>query len=326
MTDLVVLADVGRTHCRITDADRRRTVTVPSGASLADADGATVIADRLRGGIATLLGSFVTAAKLTELGVAATGALEAPAGAHELASVLARSFRPASITVTGDAIAAHAGALAGGPGVVLTAGTGAVAIAVAGDGVLHRVDGHGPLLGDDGSGFAIGREGLRAALAHGDGRSDGSAALARAAQELAPLTRLAGVLQRSPTAVRDIASFAPQVTAAAMEGDLVALEIMADAARRLAHTAVAALRAVQPDHTVLTFQGPILELDELITRPLLGHVRDAVHDVRVVKPSGDALDGMKGLLSGNSVHERGLVTVTHQLHPTTHSPTKEMTR
>ncbi|MEU6347712.1 BadF/BadG/BcrA/BcrD ATPase family protein [Streptomyces sp. NPDC047072] len=66
-------------------------------------------------------------------------------------------------------------AFAGGPGapaegLALVAGTGAVAMRIAGRRATTTVDGDGWLLGDEGSGFWIGRSAVRAALRMADGR------------------------------------------------------------------------------------------------------------------------------------------------------------
>ncbi|WP_275092119.1 BadF/BadG/BcrA/BcrD ATPase family protein, partial [Microbacterium sp. K36] len=65
-------------------------------------------------------------------------------------------------------VTAHAGALDGAAGVLLIAGTGAVALGVDPSGA-RLVDGWGPELGDFGSGSWLGREALRAVLRAHDG-------------------------------------------------------------------------------------------------------------------------------------------------------------
>ncbi|MFF1293670.1 MULTISPECIES: N-acetylglucosamine kinase [unclassified Streptomyces] len=59
-------------------------------------------------------------------------------------------------------------------GLALVAGTGAVAMRIAGRRATTTVDGDGWLLGDDGSGFWIGRSAVRAALRMADGRGPGT--------------------------------------------------------------------------------------------------------------------------------------------------------
>ena len=87
-----------------------------------------------------------------------------------LASKIATEIGADDVLLCDDTVIAHAGALAGGWGVALRAGTGVACLAVAEDGVPFVVDGHGYLLGDDGAAFWLGREGLRAVLRAMDGR------------------------------------------------------------------------------------------------------------------------------------------------------------
>ena len=70
----------------------------------------------------------------------------------------------AEILVETDAFVAYVGAIGLGPGVLLIAGTGSIAVARKAGGEMIRVGGWGPFFGDEGSGFWIGREAVRTAL------------------------------------------------------------------------------------------------------------------------------------------------------------------
>ncbi|MFD1541824.1 hypothetical protein ACFSJ0_32575, partial [Nonomuraea guangzhouensis] len=94
-----------------------------------------------------------------------TTLLDAP---EELATRLLGTAR--RVMITTDVVTSHAGAFSGGPGVVLAAGTGAIALGVSTAGgsgarpaVVRQVDGWGFLYGDAGGGYWIGRRGLEAA-------------------------------------------------------------------------------------------------------------------------------------------------------------------
>lgn len=69
-----------------------------------------------------------------------------------------------------DAAAAHVGAFNGATGVILSAGTGAIALGIDDEGERFYSDGWGPILGDEGSGYWIGLEALRAVCRAADGR------------------------------------------------------------------------------------------------------------------------------------------------------------
>ena len=87
-----------------------------------------------------------------------------------LCAAVATGPGASEVWLTSDAVTAHAGALSLGWGVSVTVGTGAVCLAVPGDGEPRMIGGHGYLLGDEGGGFWIGRAGLRAVLRSLDGR------------------------------------------------------------------------------------------------------------------------------------------------------------
>jgi N-acetylglucosamine kinase-like BadF-type ATPase len=96
------------------------------------------------------------------------------------------------ITALSDLELAHAGAFAGGPGVLLIAGTGSSAYSVDSRGKIRRAGGWGPLLGDDGSAFWLGRQALRD-------------------PKLRSRLRLNPLDFRGPDAVRKVAALAPRV-------------------------------------------------------------------------------------------------------------------
>jgi N-acetylglucosamine kinase-like BadF-type ATPase len=77
---------------------------------------------------------------------------------------------PGEVHLVNDAVVALAGATAGRPGVVVNAGTGAIAFGVNERGESRRASGWGHILGDEGSGYDIGRRGIIASLRAHDGR------------------------------------------------------------------------------------------------------------------------------------------------------------
>src|SRR5690606_18298443 len=90
--------------------------------------------------------------------------------------IVEESLRRAEIAervmVRTDGETALHGALGGGEGILLIAGTGSVAYGRAPDGRVERCGGWGMVVGDEGSGFAIGRASLTAALQSVDGRGE----------------------------------------------------------------------------------------------------------------------------------------------------------
>jgi N-acetylglucosamine kinase-like BadF-type ATPase len=140
----------------------------------------------------------------------------------------------ASVRVVSDLELGRAAAFAGGPGVLVVAGTGSAAFAMDEAGRQARAGGLGPLLGDEGSGFWLGRaalrhEGLRRRLG------------------LDPLA-----FAHAPDPVRAVAALAPRVLrlAASRPGPAAARALRDEAAEHLADNACRAARG-------LLFQGPV---------------------------------------------------------------------
>ncbi len=272
---MIIAVDLGKTSCRAAAGGRRAEgagapgLASPGGVRAAEAAIVAVAGDMARD-----LGPF------DEAIVGAAGALAAPRAARALGEALLAALGVERVAVTSDAVLAHAGALDGEPGVVLIAGTGAVALAIGADGALRTADGWGPLLGDEGGGAWIGAAGLRAALRAHDGRGPATALLDAACDRF-------GAPQTWPARLTDaaaLASFAPDVLAA--EGDAVARSIVGAAAEALAATARAA------------GGGPVAMVGGLTGIAALRERLD------LVPAAGDALDGALRL---GAIHEPHLI-------------------
>lgn len=165
-------------------------------------------------------------ARFDAIGIAAAGAWT-----DNERSKLAQVFKPCGrrIRVMSDAEAALAGAFTGGPGVVVIAGTGSVAIGKGKDGKLLRAGGFGYLFGDKGSGFWIAREAISAALEAIEGLGDETGLVSLVEGE--PRDFVLGLMGEDTA--RRVASLAPRVLDLAEEGDGVALGIAGDGLRHL---------------------------------------------------------------------------------------------
>lgn len=147
--------------------------------------------------------------RFDELVIGAKG-IWTPADRAEARRLL-KSVAPRVVALS-DLELAHAGAFAGGPGVLLIAGTGSGAYAVDERGRVKRAGGWGPLIGDDGSAFWLGREALR------------DPALRRRLK-LDPLRF------RGPDTLRKVAALAPRVLAVSPRLRREAAAILAGLAR-----------------------------------------------------------------------------------------------
>lgn len=152
------------------------------------------------------------------------------------------------IGVGGDIEAAHAGALGGGPGVVVIAGTGSAAWGRNAAGETWQAGGWGWLTDDKGGGYWLAVRGLAAACEAADGRGAATELGARAevffgAGGLRELLRELHAGRRDRAAV---AGFAREVRAAAEAGDAVAETLMEEAVRELMRLAEAVRERIAP--------------------------------------------------------------------------------
>ncbi|MFE7801470.1 BadF/BadG/BcrA/BcrD ATPase family protein [Nocardia sp. NPDC057440] len=292
MTSYVLAIDLGKTSCRGSlrvDGGETRYAEGQGSPGLANAGGVAAAEHAIR-----IVIDQIAPTTPFVLSVGAAGAASAPEAAAVLAQHLAAvrtvsSVAAASVAVTSDAVTAHAGALGGSPGVVLAAGTGAVATAVDATGRFTRVDGWGPLLGDEGSGGWIGSEGLRAVLRAHDGRAPRTA-LVDAVGELYGITlgELPKYLGQQDNPALIAARFAPFVATAAAT-DETAAAIMTAAGGALARTVLAAIdrSGIRPP-VPYAITGGLLKLGAALLDPLDHSIAHAI-DRRA--PLGDPIDG-----------------------------------
>lgn len=240
MTESPTLAvDLGKTSCRIRvsrGGEALAEVKGPGAPGVAEQHGARLSAESILAQLDRIDPALLRG--LSGAGVGAAGVEAAPEATAEFIALL-RARLGCPIAVINDALAAHAGAFSGGPGLVLIAGTGAIAYHVGADGSTAQIDGWGPWLGDAGSGRWIGQEGLTAVLRALDGRGDATALSADAGGLLAEVSALPGWVSATGAPARQLASFAPAVLDRAAGGDAVAREIVERAAAHLAETAAA---------------------------------------------------------------------------------------
>lgn len=224
------------------------------------------------------------------IGIATTGAPESKEAATTCARAIALQTGAGRVLLTEDVVAAHLGALAGASGVVVSAGTGSIALWT--DGVSsRRVDGWGPLLGDYGSGYDIGSRGLRAAFAAVDGRGPATLLTHGAHDYLGGLgLDSARRMHARFDSIAFLGDFAPAVSTAAEAGDVVAERILDDAGCALAKTACAAVNPAATDRgsVCASYTGRVFQ-----SRRVLESFRKQSQQsgLEVVSPSGGNLDG-----------------------------------
>jgi N-acetylglucosamine kinase-like BadF-type ATPase len=165
-------------------------------------------------------------------------------GAHPQAQVIAQSLFPdANVQLLHDAVTALAGASVARPGVVVIAGTGAVAYGRLDTGEEARSGGWGYLMGDEGSGYWIGVEAIRAACQASDGRGESTTLIRRIPEHLRvdDLRALHRQLYAQEVSRSAIASLASVTADAARAGDAVAVRLLQRAGQELAQAALAVI-------------------------------------------------------------------------------------
>lgn len=165
-----------------------------------------------------------------------------------------------------DIVAAHAGAFAGKPGIVVSAGTGAIVFGADELGEKFYADGWGPVLGDEGGGYWVGVEALRAVCRSLDGR----AAPTRLTEPMLDKLNvkdgdeLVQFIYSERCSRDQIANLAKEVFALAEDGCAEAEEIRARAAHTLSRGIKAVVRSLVAARQNRSMGGDAAPLEVLI--------------------------------------------------------------
>ncbi|OYV72445.1 MAG: hypothetical protein B7Z72_04755 [Gemmatimonadetes bacterium 21-71-4] len=225
----------------------------------------------------------------------------------ELWEALASREIAEEVVVHTDFAIAFDDAFSQGPGILLLAGTGSVAVGRGPAGAMARCGGWGPDFGDEGGGAWIGRRALSVVAAAADGREPGTALTGAVltATECAEVTDLiAWAADASPAA---LATLAPAVFQVADAGDLRANALLDLATEELAVHARALARQLFTDERAavpIALSGGILGPRMPMRKRLMHRLRSAVPGALVshdeVVPARGAVRGALHLL-GNAV-------------------------
>jgi len=165
-------------------------------------------------------------------------------GPHDKEALVREMISAEQYRITIDAVIALLGATAGEPGVIAIAGTGSIAYGRNAEGRTARAGGWGYIFGDEGGAFDIVRQAVRASLRKEEGWGQATA-LREALLEATGASDMNDLLHRfyTPAYPRPkIAAYAAVVDEAARNGDVLAREILHNAAQSLATYAAAVRR------------------------------------------------------------------------------------
>jgi N-acetylglucosamine kinase-like BadF-type ATPase len=191
-------------------------------------------------------------------------------GPDDKREILARILRTDRLKVTTDAEIALAGATESGQGIIVIAGTGSIAYGRNDEGRAARAGGWGYIFGDEGGAFDIVRQALRASLRMEEGWGP-STSLRSSLIEAVGAADVNIALHRLYTAEwprSRAATLAPLVDQAADNGDLVALQIIHDAAAQLATLAGSVRGQLWQKRATLdiAYVGGVFESQRLLER------------------------------------------------------------
>lgn len=204
---------------------------------------------------------------------------------------LKKKFPLKNVLVESDARIALEAAFAGGPGIVVIAGTGSIALYRAEDNKILRAGGWGKILGDEGSGYAVGREGLTSVVREYDGRGEKTLLRTKALQHfgLATVEELVPMIYQDHG---DIPSFAPMVLEAAAERDRPAYRILVDNAAELVTLVRVLLMKARPRRKLpLALMGSLLETENPYSKLVKEKIISSLPQIVVQKPKFPAAFG-----------------------------------
>jgi glucosamine kinase len=269
VTRILIGADVGGTKTAVAVSDGERILgraeggggAVRPGRALASAG---IIAEIVRQALAV---SGRLTGDMLLVGAAGAGREQER---EELRKALRSENVAGKVTVVTDIEVALAAAFADGPGIVVSAGTGSVAVGRDREGRRHRIGGYGWQMGDEGSGYAIGRAALGAVSRAADGRSPRTALSDRILSATRSTDFDALVRWAAGASPAEVAALAPHVLDIAEHGDTLAKGIADYAARELSQLAICLLPKMDLDGRVgVAITGGLLSVDGPLRRSVL---------------------------------------------------------
>jgi glucosamine kinase len=212
---------------------------------------------------------------------------------EELRKALRGENVASTVVVTTDIEIALAAAFANGPGIVVSAGTGSVAVGRDRTGKQHRIGGYGWQMGDEGSGYAIGRASLGAVSRAIDGRSPKTALSDRLLKATRSEDYDALVRWAAGASPAEVAALAPHVLAVAAAGDTLAQGIADYAARELSQLAICLVPKMDISPPIpVAVTGGLLGAEQTLRKTLLAKLAEE----SVFQPTDTPVDAVAGAL------------------------------
>jgi len=218
--------------------------------------------------------------------VAGLTGLEPDSPESRTAVRIIRSVMPARIVrATWDAEIAFIGASGGGPGVMVIAGTGSVALGRNASGHTARAGGYGYLIDDAGGGVSIGQAALRAAMLSADRRGPRTRLETVFRTQLGEWPEMRRCVYGEGGGRALLASLVPIVVRSAQRKDGTARRILEEAGRSLGGLAVAVAHRLRMlnERFELFLVGGVFAAGRLVLDPLREVARSAAPQC-VIRP------------------------------------------
>lgn len=229
------------------------------------------------------------------LGVAG---ISTPGAKEKLMSYLKTAGFPETVVLKGDHEIALRGAFDLDNGILLIAGTGAVAFGQTDSGQVFRAGGYGYLIDDEGSAFTIGLRMLKLWIQAYDKRIESSAMLDAMTglfeEQLGSGKALAHVMDlayHTPFVKSRIADLATLFSAYLAENDTYAIAIAKSQIDALIRLVLSVRDQIEESEVKLVFQGGVMQYNAYIREAVTSALQDYQRKIKVINTAADAEKG-----------------------------------
>lgn len=193
---------------------------------------------------------------------------------------------PNNIVICHDALTALVGGIGDDVGIVVAAGTGTIVFGRNEQGQTKRVGGWGYILGDEGGAYKIAVAGMQAAMRAYDGREHSTSLVEDFQNELGlqSIEGLIEVVYRRGWGVREIASLAPVVDNAAVNGDQVAQRIIDEGVQELVGATRVAVKELAGDNFEIVTVGSVWQARSNLREKFIASINAEFGNARVILP------------------------------------------
>lgn len=209
-------------------------------------------------------------------------------GMKKFSEEIKNTFGFKNVTVAGDELNAFYGSIAKTHGIAVLSGTGSFAAAVNKKGESAEIGGWGPILGDEGSGYYIGVCALKAIINEYEdcGKKTILTPMIKEYLNIEDISMLRRIVYQKDFSRTYMGNLCKVVYEAAQKGDLVAIEIIDDAAKQLANLVIKAANKLKMDDGVYeaAITGGVSNLGTFLMEPFEKYVKKYKSNINIINP------------------------------------------